>query len=183
MTLGRLPLAATVTVGVTARELFALPLDLPRYTAIEPMLRSARWLDPAPPRPGSQAELVAEIPFSIAAVRRAVGEQRAVVSIIELDAPRTLAFELETPRLTGLLEASFSDTAAGCIVRASGWLLPRRRVLRSALASGRPILARLADRSLARGLRRAADGLGDPACRTETGADNRPPRRPGAPGL
>ncbi len=135
--------------------LCALATDLPRYVEAEPRLRRARWLDPGEVRQGMRAEVVGDIPFTLPLIRRVIGPPSGIATLEQYAPPGRFTYRLETDRAIGRLEASFADTAAGCVVEARGWIVPRQRLARLVLAPLGPLLREMADQAVARGLRRA----------------------------
>ncbi len=156
---GALTFATELDAPTSADALCALAVDFRRYESIEPRLTSARWLDDPPPRAGSRAEVLADIPFTIGAVKRAIGRPHGIATLWEFAPPGRLAYSLETPRAVGCMVAEFSQTKTGCDVRVRGWILPLRVPIQVALAPLTSILEPLASQAVRRGILRAANGL------------------------
>jgi hypothetical protein len=141
----------------SARELGRLPFELDRYVALEPRLVSAHWTEEPPgPRVGACAKVVADIPFTIAFVRRLVGTQEATMTITTWDPPHRAAVAVETRHFVGRAEIEVSDRDQGSEVRVNGIARARSRRVNLALRPIAPLLERLATRSIERGIQRAA---------------------------
>ncbi len=155
--LGTVVFRVEIETAASGAALCALGTDLSRYTDIEPRIRAARWLDAtAPrPRPGAQAEVVGDIPFSFPVFERLVGQPRGTATLEEFEPPRRLAYRLDTPHAVGRLSATFTDNDAGCRASIEGWIIPRRRG-RIALAPLTPALAELVEHAVRRAFARAA---------------------------
>ena len=133
-----------------------LAVDLDAYTAVEPALSRAAWIDPPPIGVGSRAAVEGHIPFSVAAVRRFIGEPSGTATLTEFAPPTNVAYTLETARAAGFLRAVFRESGSGnTVVAVSGWITPQSRGARLALAPWTGVLRALANRAVGRGVRRA----------------------------
>lgn len=154
-----------VALAVDEAALLALAADLPRYVEIEPHLVSARWLTPVPIRAGSVAEVTVEIPFAVAAVRHAVGAPRGLVTVSRWNPPDELAAEFDGQTVAVRVTVQLAVRDEPRTVRVRGVIVPRSRWAGAALRPLRPLLERLAARSIERGLRRIEAALEDPAAK------------------
>lgn len=157
--LGAVAFSTEVDVPVAGDALFALATDLERYTAAEPRLKQARWLDDDAPRVGSRAAIVGEIPFTVPVVRQVVGDPRGTAVLEEFVPPERLTYRLDTGRAQGRMSVAFRDTPDGCVVSVRGWIVPRNVLGRLALAPLAAVLRPLADQAVQRGVLRAAAAL------------------------
>jgi hypothetical protein len=148
---GSITFAATVATSVGGAALCALATDLPRYVEVEPRLHSARWLGGEAPRPGARAEVAAEIPFTLAGFQRVVGPPRGIATLEEFAPPGRLVYRLDTPEAVGRLAATFSDEHAAV----EGWIVPRGRAGRLALAPVSGLAGEILGRAVRRALVRA----------------------------
>lgn len=144
----------------TAAELCALAVDFDAYRAVEPRLEHATWITAGPPRAGARAEVVARIPFSVPVIRHVVGPPVGAATLERYDPPRGLAYTFISSRAFGRLEATLADRDDGCQVTVVGWVAPRARAGRMALAPLGPVLNVLASRAVARGIDRAERAAG-----------------------
>jgi hypothetical protein len=141
--------------------LSALAVDLPRLKLMDPRLGAAAWAAGGP-QVGGVARVTFDVAFSHPWVAHAIGEQRGVLRVVELVPPRQVAFRFENGRGVAHLDASFEDGQVGCVVRISGWILPRRASMRAGLLLLRPAIVRLIDRALNCTIARASAFLSTP---------------------
>lgn len=134
---GSMTYATSVSLKATAVEACSAATDLKHLRRIEPRILEARWTDQDAPRSGSRVDITTEIRFHVPWVRRAVGRQHGVVTLVDYQWPKRLVCELETERGRAHLVVEIAETREGCKVIVTGWILPRRlahRVGLSALA-------------------------------------------------
>jgi hypothetical protein len=152
-------LRAVVETAAPAGELAALPLDLDRYVAAEPRLRSARWINADGPAVGARASLTADIPFTIPLVRRHFGMVEVIATLIDWTPAESLEVKVAGKDATGSARIRVDATARGSIVHVCGEIEPTRATARLALRPLTPVLELLANRAIERGVRRAADAV------------------------
>lgn len=152
---GSFAFAATPRATASAAELSALAVDLPRLKLIDRRLSAATWVAGGP-QVGGVARVTFDVAFSHPWVAHAIGEQRGVLRVVELVPSGQVAFRFENGRGMAHLDASFEDGQAGCVVRISGWILPRRVSMRTGLRLLRPVIIPLIDRALNRTIARAS---------------------------
>jgi hypothetical protein len=152
-------LQETVTTEASATALAQVPFDFDRYVATEPRLRSARWLVGTGPAVGSEAELVAEIPFTVPVARVVFGAPEAVVTITEWVPPAKASVRFRADRFHGWATITMEDLARGCLVAVEGEVLLRSRLAARLLRPFEARLERLASRAIARGVHRAAQSI------------------------
>jgi hypothetical protein len=153
---GSLVFDVAVDTRASGSALSALAVDLDRYTLVEPRLTHAQWLADGMPQAGARAEVVGDIPFSVALVERVIGHPRGIATLEAFEPPGWLAYRLETARAIGHLTARFTDSTDGCVVAVNGWIVPRQRFVHLALAPIAPLLRQLVDDAVTRGVMRAA---------------------------
>lgn len=151
-----LPLHAALTTPAPADRLANLPFDLPQYVAVEKRLRSARWLTAGGPGVGAQAELVAEIPYTVSLVGILIGAPEVVATITEWSPPQRIAFTFDGRRFEGWAAVELDPVAGGSHVRIKGMVTAKAALAQIALRAIQPQLERLATSALERGVRRAA---------------------------
>jgi hypothetical protein len=158
-----IPFSTVVAVDADADALCRLAVDLERYTAVEPTLAHAAWLEGGPPRSGSRALVEGEIPFSVPLVRRVVGPPHGTATLERFEPPRVVEYSLSTRRADGVLTARFEQRDDATVVRAAGWIDPHSASARRLLRGLRGPLGQLAANAIRRGVLRAAAGLKAPA--------------------
>ena len=149
-----------VAVSVSDTALIALVVDLSRYTEIEPNLVSAQWVAPGPIGVGSVAQIVAEVPFSLVIVRRLIGTQRGIVTVTRWDPPSALGAVFDARGVTVRATMQLNKIrGGGVVVGVRGVITPRNQWVAAALTPVLPMLERLVERSIERGVRRVEAAL------------------------
>jgi polyketide cyclase/dehydrase/lipid transport protein len=152
-----------VPADACAEELAALPLDFERYVAAEPRLTSARWITQNGPEVGARAEVVADIPFTVQAVRRLIGRQCVTATLIDWRPGHSLAADFEGASIRGWTHVEVEQAGEVSVVRVDGAVEPKRAPVRVALRPLHPALAFLATRAIERGVARAAAAVSGPS--------------------
>jgi hypothetical protein len=148
-------LHATVAAPVSAEELARLPFDFERYVAAEPRLRSARWLHGDDPGVGAEAEVLAEIPFTVPLVGRLLGAPEAHVTVTAWDPPRASGVDFSGRHFTGNATVTLTAVTGGCVVEIDGTITARSRAAAALLRPLTPLLEHRATQALERGVTRA----------------------------
>jgi hypothetical protein len=151
---GSLRFHTTQHVDASARELAGLATDLPRLKLMDARIRTAEWLD-GDAAAGGTAFVALSVTFAHEWVHRAVGRQQATVRLGRLESARGVEYLARSDQGEAFLLATFADQKAGCSVRITGWMVPRRPPIRRGLRLLRPLVARLTTRSIRRALVRA----------------------------
>lgn len=152
-------LDAAVATHISPRSLADLPFDFVRYVQVEPRLRSAQWLTGDGPQAGAQAEVVAEIPYTVPLVRSLLGTPRALVTVIDWSPPDHASITFDGHRFEGWADINLDERDRGCVVRIHGVVRARSRLASLLLRPLEPQLGRLATRAIARGVLRASESL------------------------
>jgi hypothetical protein len=137
-----------------------LATDLPRLKLMDPRLRIAEWLDGGP-AVGGTAFVALSVTLAHEWVHRAVGRQQATVRLVRLESGRGVEYLAQSDQGEAFLLATFADQKAGCSVRVTGWMVPRRPRIRRGLRLLRPLVVRLTTQSVRRTLVRAEIFLQD----------------------
>jgi hypothetical protein len=149
-----------IETSLTSDEFFALAADPERYVAIEPSLRSARWLTAVPIGAGSVAEVEPTVIFTVPAVRRLIGASRGIVTITEWDPPSSLTATYQATDLMIRARVEWIRREEGQVAVVRGELVPESRLTRTFLSPLYPLLEVLVARSLARAVRRIESSVG-----------------------
>jgi hypothetical protein len=148
-----------VPTRITAEEFFSLVTDLDRYVAIEPNLRSVRWLTSDAIGVGSVAEAVPDVTLTVSAVRRLIRVPAGLVTITGWDPPRSLAGEFTAGDLVVRARVEVAQRNELQVARVRGVITPGNQRTQMLLAPLRPLLELLVKRSINRGVRRIEAGL------------------------
>lgn len=157
--IGSVRVTAEEWVSASAREVIRLTLDLPRFAVGEPRLKAAYWIRDEPPRPGSRAQIVVELPESMRSLEHLFGEPSVVATLESTVMGETIDYSIVGRGLTGTFCITCRATASGTVVRLSGHVRPTSPIARVLVAPITVYLEERGSRAASRVIRRAAARL------------------------
>jgi hypothetical protein len=153
---GELAVDLKVSISIRREALLRLADNLDYYVRLEPRLRSAVWVYGDSPKNGAEAEIVADVPRSLAYLHALIGDPRAQIRITEWCPPSRVQVRINLSKFYAWGDITLMETSRGCIVHIRGAVKPRSRLVGSLLAPIKPQLELVAETAAARGVCRAA---------------------------